>query len=319
VVFANAGTGEIDATDSDQGGPYFIRYTTAGPCPETATQQVTILSKPYEAALAVSPDTTYCTGQSLMLQATAGGAIDWRWWLNGNQLATTDDMLLLDAELTGLDSVAVALVNANGCSDSLRTVLRGLPAPRLTTTVTRAETNAIGSSHVELLVATDIVGTVFDWQAVGTNLCDITPDTGSIPVFGPALPSTLSLVATFINRHDLARLTLLLSPRNASCEGFADTVLVTLAPDTHIVYVPEAFTPDGNGKNDTWMITWLGDTDPSGFRMHLFNAAGGKVLEMDGLRADFDGGMLPDGVYWWVLQDAGGRDVQAGGVTIRRR
>jgi hypothetical protein len=319
VVFVNATSGEIDATDSDQGGPYFIRYTTAGPCPETSSQQVTILQKPYEAALAVSPDTTYCAGQSLMLQATAGGAIDWRWWLNGNQLATTDDMLLLDAELTGLDSVAVALVNANGCSDSLRVVLRGLPAPRLTTTVLKAETNAIGSSQVELLVATDIDGTVVDWQAVGTNLRDITPDTGSIAAFGPASPSTLSLVATFINRHDLGRITLLLSPRNASCEGFADTVLVTLAPDTHTVYVPEAFTPDGNGKNDTWMITCLGGTDPSGYKMHLFNGAGGKVLEMDGLRQDFDGGTLPDGVYWWVLQDSDGNDLQAGGLTIRRR
>jgi hypothetical protein len=319
VVFLNAATGEIDATDSDQGGPYFIRYTTAGPCPETSTQQVTILSKPYEAALAVSPDTIYCTGQSLILQATAGGATSWRWWLNGSLMPTTDEMLMLEAQLTGLDSVAVALVNANGCSDSLRVVLRGLPAPRLTTTILKAETNAIGSSHVELIVATDIEGTVVDWQAVGTNLRDITPDSGSIAAFGPASPSTLPLFATFVAPLDLGRLTLLLSPRNASCAGFADTVQITLGPDTLPIFVPEAFTPDGNGKNDTWMITCLGGTDPSGYRMHLFNAAGGKVLEMDGLHQNFDGGNLPDGVYWWVLQDTQGKDLQAGGVTIRRK
>jgi hypothetical protein len=82
ITFANDQTGEIDATMSLQGGPYFIQYTTAGPCPETATQQLTILPKPLTARLTVTPDTNYCQGQSLMLEATAGGAIQWQWYLN---------------------------------------------------------------------------------------------------------------------------------------------------------------------------------------------------------------------------------------------
>ena len=100
----------------------------------------------------------------------------WRWWLNGSLQGITDDMLMLDAQLTGLDSVAVAMVNAQGCSDSLSVVLRGLAAPRLTTAVLKAETNALGLSTVELQVATDIAGTLVDWQADGSNLRDIGPD-----------------------------------------------------------------------------------------------------------------------------------------------
>ncbi len=319
VVFANATTGEIDASASLQGGPYFIQYTTAGPCPESSTQQLTIMPQPLSASLTVSPDTNYCTGQSLMLQATAGGATAWQWWLNGNPAATTDDMLMLDAELTGLDNVSVAMVNAQGCSDSLSVTLRGLPAPRLTATVLKAETNALGSSVVDLQVSTDIAGTLVDWQAIGTNLRDIAPNAGSIPTFGPATPAALTISAAFVAPFELGRLTVLLSPRNASCDGFPDTVQVTLSPDTMRVFVPEVFTPDGNGKNDTWMITLLDGTDPAQYRMYLFNDAGGKVLEMDGLHQNFDGGSLPDGVYWWVLQDTQGRDLQAGGLTIRRK
>ncbi|MBP6720739.1 MAG: gliding motility-associated C-terminal domain-containing protein [Bacteroidia bacterium] len=319
VIFANATTGEIDASASVQGGPYFIQYTTAGPCPESSSQQLTIMPKPLSASLTVSPDTTYCTGQSLILQATAGGATVWRWYMNGSLTAITDDMLMLDAQLTGLDSVSVAMVNTQGCSDSLTAVLRGLPAPRLTATILKAETNVLGSSQVEVQLATDIPGTVVDWQAIGTNLRDITPEFGSIAAFGPANPATLPIGATFVAPFDLGRLKLLLSPRNASCAGFRDTVVVILSPDTLPIFVPEVFTANGDGKNDTWMITCLPGINPGDYKMHLFNDAGGKVLEMDGLHQNFDGGSLPDGVYWWVLQDTQGRDLQAGGLTIRRK
>jgi CHU_C Type IX secretion signal domain len=319
VVFANAATGEIDANLSNEGGPYFIQYTTAGPCPASSTQQLSIMPKPISASLTVSPDTAYCTGQSLILQATAGGATAWRWYLNGNLTAITDDMLMLDAQLTGLDSVSVAMVNAQGCSDSLSVTLRGLPAPRLTTAILKAETNALGASVVDLQVATDIAGTLVDWQAVGTNLRDIAPTAGSILAFGPSAPSSLTLNLKLASAFELGRLTVLLSPRNASCGGFPDTVLVTLAPDSHTVFIPEVITPDGNGQNDTWMITLLDGTDPAQYKMYLFNGAGGTVLEMEGLHQNFDGGGLPDGVYWWVLQDTQGRDLQAGGLTIRRK
>jgi hypothetical protein len=130
ITFANDQTGEIDATMSLQGGPYFIQYTTAGPCPETATQQLTILPKPLTARLTVTPDTNYCQGQSLMLEATAGGAIQWQWYLNHNPLPTTDEFLLLSTELQGTDTVSVVMTNALGCTDSLSAVLHGLPVPK---------------------------------------------------------------------------------------------------------------------------------------------------------------------------------------------
>jgi hypothetical protein len=40
---------------------------------------------------------------------------------------------------------------------------------------------------------------------------------------------------------------------------------------------------------------------------------------MSPLHSGFDGGALPDGVYWWLLKDRAGRQVDSGGLTIRRK
>ncbi|MBK9450792.1 MAG: gliding motility-associated C-terminal domain-containing protein [Bacteroidetes bacterium] len=83
----------------------------------------------------------------------------------------------------------------------------------------------------------------------------------------------------------------------------------------------EGFAHNSDNKNDASQITWLPNTDPAAFVIHLFNGAGGTVLQMDGLHPNFDGSTLPYGVYWWVLEEAKSdkRAVQSGGLTIRRR
>jgi gliding motility-associated-like protein len=160
---------------------------------------------------------------------------------------------------------------------------------------------------------------VVDWSAAGANLKAVTPPSGTTISFGPDSTITNSMTATFQTPYDLGLLRLLLAPHNATCEGFRDTLAVTLSPQVDMIFVPEVFSPDGNGQNDTWMITCLPTIDPTDYRMQLFNGSGGKVLEMDGLRQDFDGGSLPDGVYWWVLEDQSGKALQNGGLTIRRK
>jgi gliding motility-associated-like protein len=84
-------------------------------------------------------------------------------------------------------------------------------------------------------------------------------------------------------------------------------------------FIPEVITPDGNGLNDTWQVTWKDGIDPTDYRIQLFNGSGGKVYEMNGLHQNFDGGSLPDGVYWWTMQGPQGETVQSSGLTIRRR
>jgi gliding motility-associated-like protein len=217
------------------------------------------------------------------------------------------------------DTVAVVLENALGCTDSSLTYLTGMPSPHLTARITSSSTNALGSATFAYALQTDQSNTVVEWIAYGTGIRDISPDSGTVAAFGPNAVQTIEIRATVMSAFDLGLLRLTLSPHGGGCAGMVLVVTDTITPDTQAVFVPEAFTPDGNGQNDTWMITCMDGIDPMDYNMEVYNESGGKVLEMDGLRQDWDGGSLPDGVYWWVLLNQDGSAAQAGGVTIRRK
>jgi gliding motility-associated-like protein len=115
------------------------------------------------------------------------------------------------------------------------------------------------------------------------------------------------------------RLRMILSATAKGCTGEPDTAYTEVLQGTSPVFIPEAMTPDGDGINDNWEIRWTDTADPAAYHIELFNRAGGKVLDMRPLHSVWDGGGLPDGVYWWVLKDAAGRVVDGDGLTIRRK
>ena len=62
VLFSNSATGEADLAASVPGGPYSISYTTAGDCPATFTQSISIFPRPTQTALTAHPGGTVCAG-----------------------------------------------------------------------------------------------------------------------------------------------------------------------------------------------------------------------------------------------------------------
>ena len=110
------------------------------------------------------------------------------------------------------------------------------------------------------------------------------------------------------------------TPQANLCEGDPVLVYVRVNPDNQSIFVPELITPNGDGLNDAWLIQWRNGIFPENYTMLLFNRSGGQVLRMSPLRSDFDGDMLPDGVYWYKLLDnRNGATLRTGGLTIRRK
>ncbi|MCX6269977.1 MAG: gliding motility-associated C-terminal domain-containing protein, partial [Bacteroidetes bacterium] len=87
--------------------------------------------------------------------------------------------------------------------------------------------------------------------------------------------------------------------RNAGCT-VSDTVQVDICTS---VWIPNAFTPDGNNQNDYFMA--LSGTELQQFSMYIYNRFGDLVFEshdiMKGWDGRFKGSDCPEGVYVYVI------------------
>jgi gliding motility-associated-like protein len=109
---------------------------------------------------------------------------------------------------------------------------------------------------------------------------------------------------------------LLTAVSGAGCTN-EDAVLVKVVAG---VFVPNAFTPNNDGKNDRWTIPFL---DPSwGARVMVFDRAGQLVYQARGVAVDWDGnfkGMpLDAGSFVYFIQFADGKPDLKGTLTIIR-
>jgi len=84
--------------------------------------------------------------------------------------------------------------------------------------------------------------------------------------------------------------------------------------------IPNVFSPNGDGKNDTWNIKYL-ETLPEG-NITIFNRYGQKVFQASPYNAPWDGKLngsdVPIGVYYYIIEPNNGRKKYTGSVTILR-
>ena len=82
--------------------------------------------------------------------------------------------------------------------------------------------------------------------------------------------------------------------------------------------IPNTFTPNNDGINDTWRIDYL-NTYPNN-RIQIFTRAGQLVFESRGYNTPWDGTIkgkpLPFDTYYYIIEPGNGRDPLTGYVTI---
>jgi len=100
---------------------------------------------------------------------------------------------------------------------------------------------------------------------------------------------------------------------------------VTITAENCDVEVPNIITPDGNGYNDAFRILIKGT--PKDFyesfpnsQLLIYNRWGKKIYESNNYQNDWSGAELSDGVYFWTLRLADGKETEMNGtVTIMRK
>ncbi|HEY1113436.1 MAG TPA: gliding motility-associated C-terminal domain-containing protein, partial [Chitinophagaceae bacterium] len=97
-----------------------------------------------------------------------------------------------------------------------------------------------------------------------------------------------------------------------------DSLLVTIKDDE--LDVPNAFSPNGDGIHDTWVIPYL-EVYPENV-VEVYNRHGQLVYRAKGYPAPwngtFKGSPLPVGTYYYIIDLKGGRKKMSGSITILR-
>jgi gliding motility-associated-like protein len=86
------------------------------------------------------------------------------------------------------------------------------------------------------------------------------------------------------------------------------------------IFVPSAFTPNNDGKNDSWRIPFL---DPQwGATVSLYNRHGQLVYQATGIAVDWDGRLKgvpqPSGIYVYLIHFNDGTADMKGTITLIR-
>ncbi len=91
----------------------------------------------------------------------------------------------------------------------------------------------------------------------------------------------------------------------------SDTILIKACSE---IWVPNSFTPNGDGNNDIFRAVASGDI--KSFKMFIFNRLGALIFESDNINHGWDGKYkgqpAPEGVYPWIIiyEPSGNIDIQ---------
>jgi gliding motility-associated-like protein len=322
----------------------FTAYFTpdADQCAEPSFQILNYLRGPDSASITPFPDTLFCANQTVRVEAR--GILDGAFFTyNGRKVPAYDwvqsfvqsgawedggvvDVVLFTGEhvVTVVDTVgadSATLDTSKMCFIRRSVTFNVTPLPVLTLD---ANTVDVVSSDQEIVFnfTSDTDNTVVNWFA--DNLNTLAPNA----IFSPSGGQVTSGLANFpfpiTNQVNLifpnspAQAVYTFIPSALNCIGTIVKDTVNINPESADVFVPAVFTPDGDEFNPTWLVQVKNGVNPADYTLVLYNRAGGVVLQMTPLTDTWDGGDLPDGVYWWNLL-RGNQSVNKGGLTIRRK
>ena len=99
-------------------------------------------------------------------------------------------------------------------------------------------------------------------------------------------------------------------------DGCKVTQQIKVADVCAAVYIPNTFTPNGDGVNDTWVVEGLDETAT----VKVFTRWGKQIYQSVGYpspwNGEFDGKKLPQGVYYYVITAKNNTQKFSGWVTI---
>jgi gliding motility-associated-like protein len=107
---------------------------------------------------------------------------------------------------------------------------------------------------------------------------------------------------------------------DAGCTGSGSTTITVNASVLPPIQVPNVFSPNGDGINDTWVITNLSYYTEA--TVNVYNRYGQSVFQSQGdykaWDGNFNGKQVPFGTYYYIIDLKNNTKKKAGSITILR-
>ncbi len=329
-------TTDIDSAATS--GTYTASITDANGCVSDQSAPLTIVVNPVPAApgITATAPLAICPGQTLDLNADPTGASSYQWYLNDTAISGATAQTYT---ATQAGNYAVAAFNSFGCSTQSPASLVTNPCLAKADlsivkqvsqgpySATKPVTYALTVTNNGPNSATDVVIT----DTLPANLGDPLNINGSpMPVYD-AVSHTLTWTIPTMDSLSSTNLSF-----EASIKAFgtiantAQASSSTLDPDTtnnHSsavftatgdLFIPNLITPNGDGKNDLFVI--LGLNHYPNATLRIYNRWGSEVYQSQNYQNDWGGSGLNDGTYYYILivNTATGNQAYKGWVELLR-
>ncbi len=284
-------------------GEYEVTITDAIEC--STTTKVT-LSEPPNLSYQLATDFSGCTRPSgaALIENLAGGNSEYEYSLDGVNFEATNGTSIALSELDA-GSYTIYLQDVNDCQEEIDFYIGQYQARPFEL----GENQIIAEGETVTLMPSSIItsNSTMEWYSNGILSCD----SCELLEVAPIMSTTYSLTIT----------------DERQCTH-TDSITI-LVERQESVFVPDAFSPNNDGKNDSWTI-YAGATITQIQQLQIFDRWGvlvhsrNNILlneELEGWNGQFKGKSLPTGVYvFWaeLLLSDGTIKKLSGDITLVR-
>ncbi len=250
---------------------YTVTVTDANNCSAADSMVIVVLPPPVFLAWG---DTTVCQGETVMLHASGGTTYS---WLPSIGLSNPTDSATFTTPFSTTNYIVIITDDFCNASDTLSVLVTIDPLP---------SADAGPDANIVSGDSYSINGTAsgnFQWSPPDGLSCTNCED----PVATPLVNSTYTLIAT----------------NDFGCRA-EDSMIITISCSDDILYIPNVFSPNGNGKNDVFRVRSTGIRELNFLRVYdrwgelVFETADQNV----GWDGTFKGKQLPPAVYVFYLK-----------------
>jgi hypothetical protein len=222
------------------------------------------------------------------------------------------EVALFDSIQTGLcaENNNIKITDSKGCILDSTYAIEGLPATSVEVKLTPGDTVYMQNPTVTFSFESKSNVTISDWMWK----------------FGDGDSSRLlNPVHTYVGIESFQGHSYPFSLRITNEYGCDTTIAMDLPIQESKIFIPTVFSPNANAeRNRTFRIVKKDFHDQDltseyiSLELQIFNRYGKRVYKNDNYQSDWDGGNLPDGVYYYVLNAHGffRIDKYKGSVTI---